>query len=554
VSSFAADVGTAALGPYGQTSLKVALSGVASGASVNVALTSVCVLKGKATITPATVATTNGSATFIYKDTGGCGSTDAADTVQATVGGTLYGTPVRVALTSPAVSSINFASATPSTIYLKGSGFAESAQVTFLVRDIAGNPLPNQSVVLEATTYTGGLTIDGSNAAVIKQSDANGSVTALINSGTVPTPVRVKASLTTPSNAVVTTVSSGLSIAVGLPSQLNFSLAQGTINLEGGNVNGAKNTYTIIASDRMGNPVPHGTAINFIAEGGQIQATGSTVGNPTSGGVTVEFQSSDPRPADGRVTVLAYALGEESFLDTNGNNVYDAGEAFQDLGSMFLSRSFTGGYDAVSDQFIASGSAGTSQACATNPVAKDPLGLLRASVDIPSISGTCDGVWGKAYVRRSVETVLSTSSARPLWAGDLPGNAFFGTNCRRTVSLRGDTGVATPFVLLGGSAIVSAPNTGTIRILAADANPIRLNPMAAGSKITVSPTTGLTATVTGGSPVANSSGATAASIGYEFAAGTTSGTISVSLTSSGGLTTTVPLVISTSSTDIPCNP
>jgi hypothetical protein len=57
------------------------------------------------------------------------------------------------------------------------------------------------------------------------------------------------------------------------------------------------------------------------------------------------YQSSSPRPTDGRVTVLAYALGEESFLDVNGNNVFDAGEDYQDLGDIFIDRLFNGSYN-----------------------------------------------------------------------------------------------------------------------------------------------------------------------------------------------------------------
>jgi hypothetical protein len=49
----------------------------------------------------------------------------------------------------------------------------------------------------------------------------------------------------------------------------------------------------------------------------------------------VRFCAASPRPADGRITILAYALGEESFIDTNGDNLFEAGEPFQDLGEPF---------------------------------------------------------------------------------------------------------------------------------------------------------------------------------------------------------------------------
>jgi hypothetical protein len=55
----------------------------------------------------------------------------------------------------------------------------------------------------------------------------------------------------------------------------------------------------------------------------------------TPGECSVRFCAGNPRPADGRVTILAYALGEESFVDSNGNNRYDAGEPFTDLGDPF---------------------------------------------------------------------------------------------------------------------------------------------------------------------------------------------------------------------------
>jgi hypothetical protein len=42
------------------------------------------------------------------------------------------------------------------------------------------------------------------------------------------------------------------------------------------------------------------------------------------------LRSDGVRPAYGRVTILAYALGEEDFFDTNGNNVFDAGDTFVD--------------------------------------------------------------------------------------------------------------------------------------------------------------------------------------------------------------------------------
>ncbi len=231
-----------------------------------------------------------------------------------------------------------------------------------------------------------------------------------MNSGTLPTPVRVAATLV---GSTISTVSSNLSVAVGLPSQLNFSLSQGTKNIEGYNIDGTTNTYQIIAADRSGNPIPAGTSINFVTEGGQVEAIKQTQIVNGIARTVANFVSSEPRPVDGRVTVTAYALGEESFLDVNGNNARDAADPFQDLGNIFKDRNFDGVYDSAVDEFVPL-AVNNSSAC-TAPANN----LLLLNTSIPSVPGTCDGAWsgaGQVYVRRATETVLSTSTARPLWA------------------------------------------------------------------------------------------------------------------------------------------
>nr|MBO2514483.1 hypothetical protein [Gammaproteobacteria bacterium] len=62
-------------------------------------------------------------------------------------------------------------------------------------------------------------------------------------------------------------------------------------------------------------------------EGGQIGSQCTTV----DGACTVNWVSQSPRPDDGRVTVLAIAIGEESFFDSNGNGIFDAADEFEDI-------------------------------------------------------------------------------------------------------------------------------------------------------------------------------------------------------------------------------
>ncbi len=547
IQSFVADVGAGKLSAYGQSNLTVMVSGATSGTPVQISLSSTCVAKGRASLTPTSATTTTGTATFTYRDSG-CGATDISDTIQASVTGSSAVSSLSIALTSPAVSSINFISASPATIFLKGSGLTETSTVVFRVLDTAGNGLPNQNVLVEPTTLTGGLTLDGGATAVTKASDSLGNVTVLINSGTVPTPVRVKATLL---NSSISTVSSGLSIAVGLPSQLNFSLSQQTINIEGMNIDGTPNTYSIIASDRLANPVPAGTAINFVAEAGQIESNKLSALVNGLARTSANFISSSPRPTDGRVTVVAYALGEESFLDKNGNNVFDTGEDYQDLGNIYLNRQYNGQYNAANDQFIAlslPGSAAGSQACAA-PVSN----LLAGSVQIPSQPSTCDASWGRAYVRRAIETVFSTSVGRPLWFS-LPSNLYKNPASASCPSVKLGTGFDTTgnllestFYLVGGGSLYNLPKTGTLSFLAADANSVRLNPMAAGTMVTVSATTGLTATVAGGTPIPSTSNATFVSLNFGFDDVTTSGTVTVNFTSPSGVASSTSQTLSLAS-------
>ena len=546
-SSFTSNTGTSAtdkLSAYGQAVLTVDLTGVSSITPATLGLTSQCVVAGKASISPATQPITSNTATFTYKDNG-CGATLATDTVTASIAGSATSTTAQVYLTSPTPNSITFTSAIPDTIYLKGSGGVQSSTVKFQVVDTDGQPLPGQQVTLALSTFAGGLEINEGSAPVQETSDANGFVTAIINSGTVPTPVRVTATL----QSGVTTVSSQLSVATGLPTQLHFSLAQGTKNIEGADIDGTPNTYTVRAADRSGNPVPDGTSILFWAEGGQIQATALTATADNTSSATASFVSQAYRPADGRVTVLAYAIGEESFIDLNGTNVYQLGDPFQDIGDIVKSRLFDNVYDPTNDETVSlslSGGATGSSAC-VNDTANYPQFALDQTT--PVKPNTCDGVWsGRTYVRKAIETVFSTSHANPLW----PSTAGLPSTCSASASLY----VAPPTIDTTGPhafyPIASNPTwytgntnaSGTFSILPADQNSIRLNPMAAGTGITVASNDGtvVSFTVAGGSPIASNTEVLGVLISYKFLVAATAGTTgtgTINFTSPSGATTTV---------------
>jgi hypothetical protein len=480
------DASTDALAAYGQAVLTLTTTGVSPASPATFNVTSACTAIGKATISPSSYNATSNTTTFSYKDTGGCGSTLSSDTVTVSMSGASGTTSTQVYLTSPTANSITFSSATPPVIYLKGSGNVESSTVKFEVVDTAGNPLPGQVVTLNLSTFAGGLTLDQGTSAVAQTSDSNGSVTVIINSGTVPTPVRVTATL----GNGASTVSSNLAVLTGLPTQTGFQLNPANINIEGFN-HTISNTYTVYASDRSQNPVPDQTAILFWAESGLITGTATT-----TGGVATTTLQTSSHPNDGRVTVLAYAVGEESFVDLNGTNVYASNDPYQDLGNVVKNIEFDGQYNAATDEVISLSNLGVASggvSCTTSfNLITYPSFAFNKSV--PNQPGTCDGQWsGKTYVRRDVETVLSMDAANPLLdpafltslatgtlATTCPASGALIQNDSATLASAIQVFPASNYSTL----YVGTSTSGSFDFLASDANTARINPMAVGSTIT----------------------------------------------------------------------
>ncbi len=388
-----------------------------------VAFSSPCVAAGRARlITP--VNTVNGVATSSYTDLG-CGTTDII-TATAVVSGTTVTRSANLTVNAASAGQLTFVSALPQNIALRGTGGAgrqETSTVTFKVLNAVGQPLAGQVVNFALNTVVGGLTVSPASATT----GSDGTVSTVVTSGNINTPVRVAATL--PSNGI-STVSDQLVVSTGVPEQASFSLSAVIRNVEGGSFNGcpAPNGTTLAArlADRFHNPAPDGTAVSFTAEGGTVDAsclTGETSTTLTDGTVikqkgtpgecTVRFCAARPRPADGRVTVLAYALGEESFVDANGNNRFDGGETFADLGDPFRNdRAVTDANAAGIDDAFTTGNAArvagepffSASGNATWSASGNGIynGVLRA----PGV-GSGDTV----YLRQSMVMVLSNSTA-----------------------------------------------------------------------------------------------------------------------------------------------
>ena len=413
-------LGSPSISSYGTSSVNalVWINGSPATVPISVAFTSSCVSEGKATLTTP-VTTVAGTANSTYKDNN-CAL--GSDMITASVTGNSASATITVA--PPATSNIQFVSATPSIIGTSTASAASlptSSVVKFKVVDSNNNG--KSGVLVDFTTVpqspTSLFTLSASSAT----SDANGEVTTTLSSGTVPTPVWVVATV---DGTSLKSQSNTLTITTGLPTQDFFSLSVQTFNIEGWDYDGVTSALTIIASDRLGNPVPDGTAVNFITEGSQITpASCTTIG----GTCTTTFKSAASRPANGRVTILVYAVGEKSFVDANSNNSYDLtpapGETFYDLGDPYIDANENGIWDA-GEFYIPSTTSGSSP-CLTQPSA---TALPSSYANVPSRANTCTGTWGQNYVRRSAVIVLSGSSA----SITAPHTVTMGSSCTASIS------------------------------------------------------------------------------------------------------------------------
>jgi len=313
------------------------------GDDITVTFSSPCAAGGLANIVETQVQTNTGAATSTYSATG-CAGPDLI-TATASVGGAVLQATATITVGAATVGSIAFVSADPNNIGLLGTGGVgrtETSTVRFRVTDSTGGPVSGSNVDFSLSTTTGGIQLTPTSAI----SDVQGFVQTVVSAGSVATSVRVTATVSL-SSPIIATQSDQLTITTGIPDNDSVSLSMGCVNLEAWNFDGIPTGVTTRMSDRYNNPVPDGTAVTLTAEGGQVGGSCQTATTPANGaGVcTVTWVSQAPRPPDGRVSIIATAIGEESFIDLDSNGLFNGNDMALAIGEPFRDDNESGVHD-----------------------------------------------------------------------------------------------------------------------------------------------------------------------------------------------------------------
>lgn len=294
--------------------------------NVNVEFTAPC---GK--FEPATVVSSNqGNVTTTYKAIGTDGKLCTGTQKISATGLNIPEVGIDVSIKALEANSLVYTS-NKVNLGIRKSGSASSGQIEFTLY-ANGVPVADQDVLIEKVQAPEDLSFvsfGNQNNKTIK-SDSNGKVIVNLYPGDKPGPVEIRATLVSDKN--VSAVSKNVSVSIGRVTQDGLSLSVSKNSLQNV-IDGDTATITARMVDRTRNPVPDGTVISFVSEGGKVEPNCSTV----QGVCSVTLTTQEPRPLDNRVTVLAYVEGDKSFTDLDGDNLYTKGvdRLLSNIGSFF---------------------------------------------------------------------------------------------------------------------------------------------------------------------------------------------------------------------------
>lgn len=381
-------------------------------------LSSQCTGDGTASIVQGSSSSANGifSATYTNK-----GCTRGTDQISASIGNSSQSIALNVG--SANIGSMLFVGTDTAgaALVLKGTGGVgrkESAVVTFKVVDETNVGLSGVTVNFSATTTTGGLSVQP----IAAVTDISGNVSTTVSSGTIPTPVKVIASATR-NGKTISGLSDSLTISTGLPIQKAMSLSVDKYNIEGWDYDNEIASVNMLLADQYGNPVADNTTINFVTEGGAIGTSKLGACNTLNGACSVNLRSQAFRPANGRVTVLAYAQGIEDFVDKNGDGQYSCTNFVDSNGNVpstyrpLIDTCLGGGesFTDLPDAFLDAGSLAITGGVSSSGTLDNLYTASNGDLPIPYnhtvYASSGDGKWGINYIRKSAEIIFSGSYA-----------------------------------------------------------------------------------------------------------------------------------------------
>lgn len=324
---------------------------------------------------PSVTSSNQGNVTTTYQAIDASGKLcEGEQTITAsTAGGSTPPQTIKLSIAAIQASSIVYTSTQAVSLATRNSGSSSSGQVEFTVY-ANGIPAANQKVIVSKSYSPSDFSFGtlGNQAPLTMTSDSNGKVIVTLYPGALPGPVELKASLANDPN--ISALSKNVTIVNSRATQNGITAGIGKNVLL--NNTDDSTSITMRFTNRNGTNVPVGTVVNFVAEGGRISPSCATDEN---GSCTVTFTSQQPRPLNGRATVLAYLEGDKQYIDKDGDNSYTAGvdSLVRNIGDFFRDDNENNVYNSDIGEFIYRRNAG-SLACNN-----------AGSFFEPNIEGTC---------------------------------------------------------------------------------------------------------------------------------------------------------------------
>jgi hypothetical protein len=393
------------------------------------------------------LATTSGSVTYQDK---GCATTDH---VSVQIAGTTQQQSADIVVQPPITQGIEYVSVDTPNICLQGTGCTSVANVVFKVVNTSGVGQSGARVDFKLDDGSVNFADLGSTFGT---TGTDGKVTVSVASRQTPTPVRITAQLH--SDLSISTISNELTISGGLPvaglsdahTGISFASTKYALNY---NLDGDSADLTLRLTDSHSAPAVDGTAVSLVSDGGTVVPPYCVT---KSGTCAVKLVVSNPRPVNGRVHVMAYAKGQEYFVDVDGDGVKTSADTtFDDVPvGVCLDKNENGLCDLNSGEFVVGQS--------TNPAVGGTVNTGNT---------TWDGA-GTAYARKTRLLFFSYTDRAPrLYKAS--GTTCTNTpvdNAYMTITLAGSSRGTLAFCLRDGN--TNADGTGG-------------NPVASGSTLSV---------------------------------------------------------------------